>query len=449
MQNKSKKIFLSCLIVGFLFLFFLPLFNVWASDSWSEMFDTSRACPCAPQNTPEKQYVRMQLNIPGITKSCPYPKTVYGNNKIGTQMVNCYYTEANLPDFIRKVYNFSIGIIAIFAVMVTMIGGLRWILAGGNPGQIKSAQDSIKAAVSGLVLVLLSYTILNLINPKLTNLELTQPSQLKTIEQSTDWCKDLAKVSGGVAPRIREVVSEGQTGTSYMAGKWFSDVGSTMCGVKYEIENSKKDANGYFQTCWGDGGCGDKQFCYQYADGTRPFCYDATTLCQQQNDKKNETEKSTDGNRLAQRTSGCDVADEVLRDQGSKYVCGKKINSVSVLGVVASIIPGFDYFTGYKGTLWAASDECILGEELKCPNGYERTSCLNSYECSFKVESGALYPRGCNLSSNGVIRGLEYWYKDNEKVCIDEPSRGANGVNAICCKKIDSSIAGDPYECVD
>lgn len=398
----SKKIFLSCLAIIFLFLFFLPLANIRASDSWSEMFDTSRACPCAPQNTPEKQYVRMQLNIPGITeKPCLYDKTVYGNNKIGTQKVNCYYVEANLPDFIRKVYNFSIGIIAIFAVMVTMIGGLRWILSGGNPGQIKAAQDSIKAAISGLVLVLLSYTILNLINPKLTNLELTQPTQIETKERSAEWCKDLKTQIGSEKVRIREVETD----------TWTTDKDNTQCGKKYEIENSP-------ETCWGEGGCSENEMCYQETSNKAPFCSELAALkdlCEKHDADKGETGNLTKFlesiKLLSNRKSGCDEIDDLFKSGGLSYACAKEFEV-------------------------SGDDECVAGEELHCVTGYQRVDCEESDKCS--VLDNALNQRIAKACS-GSTRYPGF--------CINEPRRGVKNAASICCKKIDNTIGGEDYIC--
>ena len=74
-----------------------------------------------------------------------------------------------LGEYIRKVYNYGVGITAILATVVLMIGGFQWIIAGGSGEKIGEAKAWITAALSGLVLALTSYMILGLVNPALIN----------------------------------------------------------------------------------------------------------------------------------------------------------------------------------------------------------------------------------------------------------------------------------------
>ena len=69
--------------------------------------------------------------------------------------------------YIQLVYQFSLGIVGIFATVLIMFGGLQWIQAAGNEQKITSAKEIIVSAVTGLVIALLSYTILVFINPQL------------------------------------------------------------------------------------------------------------------------------------------------------------------------------------------------------------------------------------------------------------------------------------------
>ena len=81
----------------------------------------------------------------------------------------------DLPTYIVNIYRVGVGIVAILAVVVIMWGGLLWIMAGGNTGQIDNAKQWISGAVLGLFIALTSYVILNTINPQLTNLSVTTP----------------------------------------------------------------------------------------------------------------------------------------------------------------------------------------------------------------------------------------------------------------------------------
>src|SRR3989338_8098402 len=54
-----------------------------------------------------------------------------------------------------------------------MIGGVLWIVAGGNATRVGEAKAWIGAALTGLVLALTSYLILNTVNPALVNFKTT------------------------------------------------------------------------------------------------------------------------------------------------------------------------------------------------------------------------------------------------------------------------------------
>lgn len=51
----------------------------------------------------------------------------------------------------------------ILALAFLVYGGVKWILSGGDKAAVESARNTIVAAVVGLVIVFLSYFILNII----------------------------------------------------------------------------------------------------------------------------------------------------------------------------------------------------------------------------------------------------------------------------------------------
>ena len=88
-----------------------------------------------------------------------------------------------LGEFIKKVYAYGVGITAILATVVLMIGGFQWIIAGGSGEKIGEAKAWITASLSGLVLALSSYMILNLINPDLVNFSVRSIKLIERIEE--------------------------------------------------------------------------------------------------------------------------------------------------------------------------------------------------------------------------------------------------------------------------
>lgn len=71
--------------------------------------------------------------------------------------------------YIASVYRWGIGFVSTLATVVMMIGGIVWITAAGNASRISEAKAWIGAALTGLVLALFSYMILDTINPRLVN----------------------------------------------------------------------------------------------------------------------------------------------------------------------------------------------------------------------------------------------------------------------------------------
>jgi hypothetical protein len=84
-----------------------------------------------------------------------------------------------IAEYVQAIYKYLIGIIGILAVVVMMFGGIRWIVAGGNAASITEAKAWIGASLTGLVLVLTSYTILYYINPNLISFKALGISMVK------------------------------------------------------------------------------------------------------------------------------------------------------------------------------------------------------------------------------------------------------------------------------
>ncbi|MFA6106060.1 MAG: transglycosylase SLT domain-containing protein [Patescibacteria group bacterium] len=85
-----------------------------------------------------------------------------------------------IGEYIGAIYKYAIGIIGIVAAIALMIGGVRWLTAGGNPSAVKDAQSWITGAITGLIIGLTSYLILYQINP---NLVIFKPLKIKMVKE--------------------------------------------------------------------------------------------------------------------------------------------------------------------------------------------------------------------------------------------------------------------------
>ncbi|MBU4078527.1 hypothetical protein KKE85_02895, partial [Patescibacteria group bacterium] len=57
-----------------------------------------------------------------------------------------------------------LSVVGIVAVIMLIIGGMRYITAVGNPTAISDAKDIINSAITGLILALLSWVFISAIN---------------------------------------------------------------------------------------------------------------------------------------------------------------------------------------------------------------------------------------------------------------------------------------------
>lgn len=77
---------------------------------------------------------------------------------------------SEFPDYIKYLFLFGLGLITIIALAQMMIGGLKYILAAGNVSTTEDAKKQIQQALIGMAVLLLSYLLLNIINPDLVSL---------------------------------------------------------------------------------------------------------------------------------------------------------------------------------------------------------------------------------------------------------------------------------------
>ncbi|MFA6255457.1 MAG: hypothetical protein WC675_05570 [Patescibacteria group bacterium] len=90
-----------------------------------------------------------------------------------------------ISDYIVAVYKYGVGVAAVLAVVMIMIGGFVWLMSGGNSTRVSTAKDFIVSAMAGLLLALFSFVILYAVNPRLINLEgVTSPLRPTTDTES-------------------------------------------------------------------------------------------------------------------------------------------------------------------------------------------------------------------------------------------------------------------------
>lgn len=71
--------------------------------------------------------------------------------------------ESDLPRMVARVINIILGLLGIIAVIYIIYGGFKWMTAAGNEQEVSQAKNIIRGAITGLLVVLLSYVIINFV----------------------------------------------------------------------------------------------------------------------------------------------------------------------------------------------------------------------------------------------------------------------------------------------
>ncbi|MFB6212790.1 MAG: pilin [Candidatus Magasanikbacteria bacterium] len=91
--------------------------------------------------------------------------------EVGISPISEGNTPTSIGGYINSLYNTALGLAAIAAVGLVVIGGFYWSLAGGSKSRMSQAKDYITSALWGFGLLLGAFILLRTINPQLVNLE--------------------------------------------------------------------------------------------------------------------------------------------------------------------------------------------------------------------------------------------------------------------------------------
>ena len=105
-------------------------------------------------------------------------------------------TNQNLNTVVAWLYYFIVGIAGLAAFVMIVWGGIQWLTSGAIPSQASEARDKLRAAILGLLLILASFLIIQVINPQLTLLN--QPGLTKFF--GTTPSLNLPQAPGGPGP---------------------------------------------------------------------------------------------------------------------------------------------------------------------------------------------------------------------------------------------------------
>lgn len=76
---------------------------------------------------------------------------------------------AELTTSVIYIIQWVLGLLGLIAVIMIIVGGFKWMTAGGDEEKIESAKKLLTAAVIGLVIVLLAWAIVIFVAGALNN----------------------------------------------------------------------------------------------------------------------------------------------------------------------------------------------------------------------------------------------------------------------------------------
>ena len=83
---------------------------------------------------------------------------------LATNKINTINNEStDLQGNVQTILNAIIGVLGIIAVVIIIIGGVKYMTSSGDSGKVKTAKDTILYGVIGLVICVLAFAIVNFV----------------------------------------------------------------------------------------------------------------------------------------------------------------------------------------------------------------------------------------------------------------------------------------------
>lgn len=150
---------------------------------------------------------------------------------------------SDMADFIKYMYRYSIMAAGIISVLMVIVGGFQWSMSGGNSSTIESARKRINGALMGLTIAVLSYSVLNFINPNLVNFRLPGVWLINTIDEFGKYCtkvpgdKRLALMTENITKSPH--LSDSKRDQLYGEAKFTVEPRNAVCGNAYFVESGE------------------------------------------------------------------------------------------------------------------------------------------------------------------------------------------------------------------
>jgi hypothetical protein len=174
----------------------------------------------------------------------------------------------NIGAFINFIYRYGVTIAGVLAVVMIIIAGVQWTLSAGSPERIGAAKKRIAGASVGVLLAVLSYVLLNTVNPYLVNIRLPQVWMINQQGLAPPRCDQVRSGQIAYAGKEGEQIDKSKAvNANYLSA---NDV-RAQCGYEYYVEGTGG------QTCLGTlCPTGDPYVCYKGLEDKTNVCHKAS-----------------------------------------------------------------------------------------------------------------------------------------------------------------------------
>ncbi|HTW96403.1 MAG TPA: pilin [Candidatus Methylomirabilis sp.] len=117
-----------------------------------------------------KKMLKMLMVVAmALTIVVPVLPALAGNVDIGVNNINIGLPQSDPREIASNIIKIVLGFLGLLAVIIILIGGFRWMTAGGNEDSVADAKKILIAGVIGLVIILASWGIASFVLTSLLN----------------------------------------------------------------------------------------------------------------------------------------------------------------------------------------------------------------------------------------------------------------------------------------
>ncbi|MFA6514087.1 MAG: pilin [Patescibacteria group bacterium] len=92
----------------------------------------------------------------------------FGTTEVNTGL-NGILASGDPREMVGRIINVALGFLGVIAVVIILMGGFKWMTAGGNEDKVAEAKKLLGAGVIGLAIVLAAWSVANFVVTSIYN----------------------------------------------------------------------------------------------------------------------------------------------------------------------------------------------------------------------------------------------------------------------------------------